>query len=92
MKKATDILKDRYVKGNILRRIKLWIMVKFDSIRYANWRWPYLYIHIAIPFCTIRTALMYERMEAETLEYIALQIHIYKWYWDIHLYSPRRYR
>jgi len=59
-------------------------------IRKLNKFWnylPLLHIYIEIPFLTIRTALMYKRQEIDVVEYIALQIMLYKWNFEFKLYD-----
>jgi hypothetical protein len=48
---------------------------------------PLLYVNIEIPFISIHTELMYERIERDTMEYIVLGIRVYKWIFHIRLYD-----
>jgi len=48
---------------------------------------PLLHIYIELPFLTVRTSFMYRRHEMDAVEYIALDIHLYKWHWEIKLYD-----
>ena len=48
---------------------------------------PYLYLHIAIPFFSARTAIMWRQYESDSIEYIALYIYIFKWQFEFRLYD-----
>jgi len=61
---------------------------------FKNWRLflPILYLRIQIPFFSIHTSVMYERMETGDREYISLEIRFYKWFGDFALYTTRMRR
>ena len=52
---------------------------------------PLLHITIEIPFIRIRTQLMTQHLEKmETIEYLVLEIQLWKWRFDIRLYDTYR--
>ena len=53
-----------------------------------KFRWPYLELYLALGFFTLRTAVMCERYESLTFEYIALEWALFRWSGRIRLYAP----
>lgn len=65
-------------------------MTKYSKIN-KIWNYlPYLHLHIALPFFTARTAIMYRNFETDHIEYIALQIYFIKWDFTFRLYDTYR--
>jgi hypothetical protein len=51
---------------------------------------PLLSIEIQIPFITVRTVLMRECNYSHEVEYLVLDVRIWKWYFTIRLYDTYR--
>lgn len=51
---------------------------------------PLLDLRIEIPFISIRTNFLYRRYESNSIEYITLDIHIFKWFFEFKLYDTFR--
>lgn len=48
---------------------------------------PLLWLDVRVPFMGIRTALVYERIEVKTIEYILIYIDIWKWNFHFSIYN-----
>ena len=58
------------------------------KIKKTIWNYlPYLHLYIAFPFFSVRTAIMWRQYDANTIEYIVLHIHIFKWKFEFRLYD-----
>lgn len=48
---------------------------------------PLLRLDVEIPFLSIRTNLMYRSYDMDIIQYISLQIHLFKWFFEFRLYD-----
>jgi len=60
--------------------------------RLSRWRWflPLLHLHIQLPLLSITTMIMNYSDESQQRQFVALQVHFYKWHFEIELYDTHR--
>lgn len=62
---------------------------KFWTLHFRDFL-PLFNLWIELPFISIRTELMGQRIEQMTREYIAIQIRVWKWHGTFELYDATR--
>lgn len=65
----------------------------FAKIKGYIWsrKWiPYFELWIALPFFSVSTWLMSKRYKKMTIEYLSMEIRIYKWRFTVRLYDTWR--
>jgi len=51
---------------------------------------PLLHVFIEVPFFSVHSCLMMKQIESDNIQYIVLQIRIFKWSFEIGLYDTFR--
>jgi hypothetical protein len=74
---------------NVIRRLLDAFVINFRKIHFRDFL-PLLHLWIEIPFISVRTELMGQRLERMTREYIAVQVRIWKWHGTFELYDTMR--